>query len=340
MNARESSHDIDQAACRWAARLDRAPLAPEDEQALQAWLDGDSRRKGALLRAQAVTMMSESARALGPHFDPDAFAGRAPPAATAISRRRALMWAGGSIAAASAVAIGIGMPAAAAVISTGRGEIRLVPLKDGSTVLLNTDSSIGILYREGERTVALLKGEAYFAVARDERRPFVVQVRGRRLETIQAAFRVRMLDAHPVNVLVHQGLVELERPSIAAAAGRMALAANTQLNLADAGGRESPVERPQLMSPEAVSRDLAWREGKLAFEGEALRQAADTFARYSDTSIDIGDPELAREPVTGLFAANDPLGFSRAIASIFDARLHQDGNTITLTRAAKNLRKF
>jgi transmembrane sensor len=43
---------------------------------------------------------------------------------------------------------------------------------------------------------------------------------------------------------------------------------------------------------------------------------------------------LAREPVTGLFAANDPVGFSRAIARVFDARLEQQGGNVVLTRAA------
>jgi transmembrane sensor len=89
-----------------------------------------------------------------------------------------------------------------------------------------------------------------------------------------------------------------------------------------------------LIAPEAVTRELAWREGKLAFEGETLKQAAETFARYSDTRIPIRDPDLAREPVTGLFAANDPVGFGRAIAHVFDARLAQDGDTIVLTRRA------
>jgi transmembrane sensor len=66
------------------------------------------------------------------------------------------------------------------VISTERGEIRLAPLKDGSTVLLNTQTRIRVRYSEGERRVTLLKGEAYFSVARDEKRPFIVEVDGRR----------------------------------------------------------------------------------------------------------------------------------------------------------------
>ena len=274
-----------------------------------------------MLRAQAVSLLSESAQALGPTFDPATFE-RAKP--RGFSRRQALTWAGGAAAVASLAALGL--PAAAGVvISTKRGEIRLAPLKDGSTVLLNTESRIRVRYDKGRRLVTLLKGEAYFSVARDDPRPFVVEVDGRRLTTAQAGFRVRKLEGDPVDVLVDRGRVEVA-PS--RRAGAVAIAANMRLALDD-----RPItDHPRPIAPETVTRELAWREGKLAFEGETLGQAAAAFARYSDTRIEIRDPALAREPVTGLFAANDPVGFSRAIARVFDARLEQDGEEIVLTR--------
>lgn len=322
MAQRESSRDIDQTASDWTARLDRGPLSAEEEHAFQAWLAGDPRRKGAMLRARAMAMMSESAQALGDGFDPADFAA---PKVARLSRRQALIWGGGA-AAASLAALAVGLPAAAGtVISTERGEIRLAPLKDGSTVLLNTETRIRVRYGKGRRIVALLEGEAYFSVARDDRRPFIVEVDGRRLSTAQANFRVRKLDQAPVDVLVNQGLVEVAPALVSAHAVR--LASNTRLLLSNGPA----AERPRAITPETVSRELAWREGKLAFEGETLKQAAEVFARYSDTRIQIGDPVLAREPVTGLFAANDPVGFSRAIARVFDARLEQRGDTVVLS---------
>lgn len=335
MAERESSRDIDQAASSWTARLDRGPLNPEEEDAFQAWLNEDPRSKGALLRAQALSMMSESAKALGPGFDPVAFETPRRLPLSGMSRRQALRWTGGAaVAAASLAALGIGMPAAGAVIDTGRGEIRLVPLKDGSTVLLNTDTSVRVSYDESERFITLLKGEAFFSVVRDEKRPFIVEVNGRRLRTAQAAFRVRKLDSDPVDVLVHQGQVDLPAISRTASASALALGANTRLTLSDPASGRSVAEHPQPIAPEVIARELAWREGKLAFEGESLKQAADTFARYSDTRILIRDPELAREPVTGLFAANDPVGFGRAISRVFDAKLQRDGDNVVLTRGA------
>ncbi|MGR4866094.1 FecR family protein [Caulobacter sp. LARHSG274] len=330
----ETSRDIDQAASDWTARLDRGLLTPDEEDAFQAWAAGDPRCKGALLRAQALSMMSESAQALGAGFDPVAFAAPKRPRPAPLSRRQALAWTGGAAAAAGLTALAIGLPAAGAVIRTERGEIRLVPLKDGSTVLLNTQSSIRVRYDAGQRLVTLLQGEAYFSVARDEKRPFVVAVNGRRLRTAQAGFRVRKLDRDPVDVLVSQGQVEVSSSGPMAPTNGLALPANTRLILPDAVDGRSAAERPQPLTPEAVTRELAWREGKLAFEGETLQQAADAFARYSDTRIEIRDSGLAREPVTGLFAANDPAGFSRAVAHVFNARLEQQGDAVVLTRSA------
>lgn len=322
MAERETSRDIDQAASEWTARLDRGPLTPEQDEAFQAWLQGDPRSKGALLRAQALSLRSESAQALGPDFDPAAFEEPKESPPPGISRRKTLIWAGGAVAASTLLALGLNIPPAGAVISTGRGEIRLVPLKDGSTVLLNTASSIRVQDDAEARRVTLLEGEAYFSVARDPR-PFTVEVDGRRLRTTQAGFRVRKLGGSPVDVLVDRGRVDLAAPNRV----DVALGANTRLLLSAAG-------QPQLITPEIVTRELSWREGKLAFEGETLKQAAETFARYSDIRIHIRDPQLAREPVTGLFAANDPVGFSRAIARVFDAKLEQQGDDVILTRTA------
>ena len=50
----ETSKEIDDVAALWAARLDRGALGELDQVLLNAWLDGDNRRLGALTRAQAL----------------------------------------------------------------------------------------------------------------------------------------------------------------------------------------------------------------------------------------------------------------------------------------------
>jgi len=328
MSERESSRYIDATAADWIARLDRGPLSQEESQALEAWLSGDARRRGALLRADALSLQSEAARALGPDFDATQFAPAALPKAVAqspVSRRRMLAWTGaGGLAAASLAMLVVAVRPAAA-ITTGLGEVRLVTLDDGSTIVLNTQSSMRVRYSDSIRRVELLYGEAYFTVLPDGKRPFVVDLEGHPLRAARGTFRVRKLDDKPVDILVDQGAVSLGE---AGTAGAVLMPAQTHLALPEAG----PIPAPQPIHADLVSRALAWREGRIAFEGEPLSEAAAEFARYSKTRIEIRDPALAQEPITGLFAASDPIGFSRAVASALDARVEQQADTVILTR--------
>jgi transmembrane sensor len=331
----ESSRSIDETAADWTARIDRGQLTPTEDAELETWLQGDPRCRGALLRAQAIALKSESAQALGPHFDPADFAAMAPINKRGLSRRRTLIWTCSAAAGAALIAIGVSVPAAGTTISTGRGELRLVPLKDGSTVMLNTDTSISIRDDAHERRVTVLNGEAFFSIARGGTKQLIVEVDGHRLTTDQAAFSVQKLEGVPVDLLVRDGSVNLTASSWG---DRHVIAVKSDMHVALAEHRlfgSSLPERPSPISPATATRSLAWLGGKIAFEGETLGDAVRSFARYSDMRIEIRDPGLAKEPVTGLFAASDPAGFSRAVAAIFDARMEQRGSKIILSRPGK-----
>lgn len=321
---RETSRSIDERAADWIARLDRGLLSEEENQALEVWLSGDPRRRGALLRADAVSMLSESARALGPQFDPKQFA--APEKPRGLSRRKliALIATGGTV---TAIA-GLGFSLPASAITTGLGEVRLVTLEDGSTVMLNTQTSVKLDYGDRERRVELLYGEAFFTIVADAHRPFVVDVMGTRLRATNARFRVRKLEGKPVDILVDQGDLEL---GVAQLPVPLRIPASSRLTLPPSLSA-AQVPAPQPIASDLVTRELAWREGKIAFEGESLDQAAASFARYSKTRIEIRDASLAREPIAGLFSASDPVGFSRAAAQLFDAEMEQRGDVIVLSR--------
>ena len=142
-----------------------------------------------------------------------------------------------------------------------------------------------------------------------------------------ASFVVRKLEGRPAQVLVQEGRVDVAGP---VGAERMSLTANTGLSLPMDGTR---ARRPAPLAAGQMNRELAWREGKIALQGETLAEAAAIYARYSDTPIVIADPELARMQVTGLFGTHNPLGFSRAIAEVFDARAVREPDRIVLTRA-------
>ena len=89
---------------------------------------------------------------------------------------------------------------------------------------------------------------------------------------------------------------------------------------------------PVKLSRDEVTRELAWKAGRIAFEGETLADAAQAFERYSDTRIIIQDPSIGREEITGLFASNDPVGFARAAALSLDLKATVGPNEVRISR--------
>jgi transmembrane sensor len=328
MAGRETSQVIDAKAADWAARVDRGPLSAPEQSALDAWLAGDSRRLGAYAKARAVFAHVQRARALGPGFDAADFA--EPPPARAVpsapSRRRVL-WLGGGAAAAAVVAVGGGLRLRGDRFQTRLGEVRLVPLADGSSITLNTASRVAVAFSRTERRVRLIEGEALFEVAKDPARPFLVEAGDTQVRAIGTSFTVRCLADSPVQVLVRQGVVEVKHGLAPAAAPAVRVAANTRA-VASADGAVAASS----MAPSQVTRELVWREGLLAFEDVTLEQAAAEFARYSDTRIVIDDPAVARETVTGLFSSNNPSGFAKAVASTLDLRAEAAPGQVRLSR--------
>jgi transmembrane sensor len=319
--ARKTAHQIDAEAADWAARVDRGPLEPGEECTFQAWLQDDVRCAGAYARVRALALATERARALGPDFDPAAF-GPAP-----FLARRTVLQAGGAIAASLVMAAGAWqMLRHRGRFSTGKGETKVIALKDGSVVTLNTASEIRVNYSDTARAVELIRGEALFDVAKDKARPFVVAAGDTSVRAVGTSFTVRHLDATPVQVLVREGVVEVFKPETGAAPVRVT--ANNMAVAASDGGPAIAMPVPVAQ----VHRQLAWQNGQIAFEGETLAQAAEEFSRYSDTRIVIEDPVLGKEEIAGLFKATDPVGFAQKIAISLNAHASIGEGEVRLTR--------
>jgi transmembrane sensor len=298
----ETAAEIDAVAAGWTARMDRGPLQPDEERDLQAWLAGDQRRLGALARAQAVLVRAGQM----PLREVSLPMESAP--APSGTRSRVQRW---SAMAAMFVAVVIGTMLVwqADQTSTSRGEVRLVPMPDGSAVVLNTATRISTSFTDAHRRIELLEGEALFNVAKDATRPFIVTAADTQVRALGTSFSVRRMPGGTVKVLVREGVVEITRDQASSSQAPVRAVANVKVIVPP----QAPQQVTELPSAE-VARDLVWREGVISLDGVSLQQAADEFARYSDLHITFASPAIANRKVTGLFAANDPAGFARAVA--------------------------
>ncbi|PZQ65872.1 MAG: hypothetical protein DI570_00180 [Phenylobacterium zucineum] len=319
---RETADEIDEVAAAWAVRVDRGLTAVEAAE-LEAWLEGDVRRSGAYARMTWALMSTEQADVLAAGYGET----KDRPRGAARLNRRQWMATGGAIAA-SFVAVGVYLrPDRPIAHSTRMGEKKVVSLGDGSVITLNTATRLEVAYSKDRRHVRLLAGEALFDVAKDAARPFVVTVRGADVRAVGTSFTVSSLDRDAVRVLVREGVVEVS--PLATGSRRVTrLAANDR---AVVSGSAGAVVVAQLPASE-VDAELAWKQGRIVLRGEPLAAAAKTFARYSDIAIIIDDPALGAEQVSGVFDANDPIGFARSVALSLQVRAEIGADQVRLTR--------
>lgn len=290
-------HDpVEQAAAGWALRH---PLDPSERKALDAWLAQDRRHAGALLRAQAA--LSAIDRVLVPEL-----ADSAPePAAARPTRRWMLIGAGGAVAA--TVAGILGWPQLmGARVATARGEIRRLPLADGSIATIDTSSALRVVLADDSRRIALDKGQAFFQVAKDRKRPFIVDAGIAQARALGTAFSVRRTE-DGVQVAVTEGIVGVWAGN---ESGAMTILQTGQFATFRRGDT-TPVTGS---APAAIERSLAWRSGEIALENEALGNAVAQFNRYNRQQLVLADSSLAGERLVGLFRIDDPAAFAETLA--------------------------
>lgn len=330
MPDREHASDIEDAATIWAARAERG-LTADEREALDHWLEGDSRRLGAFVRAQAVWIHAERAVALGQMPEDARALDSVPipetPRRRALSRRKVL-GGGAALAAAFAGAYVVGANRRR-TLESGVGEIRRIALKGGATLTLDTDTRVDIALSSDDRKLELVRGKLFLEVARWRDLPLIVRAGDLLLETTEGAFGVQSLGKAPILALVTEGrLMASQSTGMFGRRRAVAVEKDHALTLAFDETLDAGAVRP--LAVERQAQLLAWRDGMLSFGGEMLGDAVRDFDRYGPTRI-VVDPELARQRITGLFRADDPKGFATAIAASFGGVVEVQGETLRIS---------
>jgi transmembrane sensor len=236
------------------------------------------------------------------------------------------------------------------VYATRLGEQRLVRLDDGSRIALNSDTRIRVSCCDPERRVRLERGEAYFEVARDITRPFIVTAGDRQVTALGTAFVVRH-EATRTTVTLVEGKVAVsgpadgEGPSATSgnAVGVSAVRDEQGVGATDLGAAIvlSPGQRltfsgrrakAQLDEPliEAVT---AWRRGEVMLDRTTLADAVAEMNRYDDRVLVIDDPGVAVLRISGIYHAGDSEGFAQTVAKLYGLHVVQQSGRIHLNHS-------
>lgn len=191
------------------------------------------------------------------------------------------------------------------------GEVKTVQLTDGSVVTLAPGSALAIDYDAGQRRITLLRGDAYFDVARDPDRPFRIATAGTTTTVLGTAFEVRRIDAG-VAVAVRRGLV---RAACDDAPTSATLSAGQGVDLAcDAGAQRKAVE---------PARVATWMQGQLVANDRPMREIIDALRPWYGGLIIARGPGIDRRRVTGVYDLRDPGRALAALAAAHGARVRR-----------------
>lgn len=311
---------IDNEAFEWVARkLARGLSAPESAQ-FDAWYAADVRHQGAYVRAMAIynaINLASAPQSLSPELS----------MARRQRRSRRAWFRVGAMAACLVAAVGtvsLQVLREERVLTTAKGEFRKVPLQDKSVATINSGSQIEVAFTDRQRTVNLRKGEAWFEVAKDKTKPFVVEAGAARIKAVGTAFSVRRF-ANGTEVLVTEGKVEVWDKG--SSARRRQLVEGDRAFLAQDASAISVSRQPV-----EVNRKLAWREGKVILKNQTLDDAVADFNRYSPKTIVIVDATLRDKRLFGQYKLDAPELFAQDVSTVLDVPVAITADTIFIGR--------
>ncbi len=308
MNEHDSHTPLDQ-ALEWCVRLQDPGVTPAEQEAFTQWLAADPSHPAAWQRARQVWGVAGVAG--------NAHVAAGQPTGGRKTWRRSV-----GLASAAAVLLAVTLfalsPARWADYRTEVAQIRSWTLEDGSTVQLAPQTALDVSFSAGERRLRLYQGEAWFKVAPNPSRPFIVEAAGGDVRALGTAFDVQVLK-DGANVTVTEHSVRVSRAGQQTEAGEgQALHYGTQ-----GIGALRSVEPGQ---------QLAWREQRLVFRDEPLSQVLQRLQPYSRAHLLMTDSSLARLRVTAVVQAREADVTLQSLQVILPIRITRVGPWLTLVR--------
>ncbi len=205
-----------------------------------------------------------------------------------------------------------------------RGRKSTIFLRDGSIVYLNSESKIQYpeVFSDSLRVVHI-SGEAYFDIARDEAKPFIVYSDNLKISVLGTSFNVNAFQENEfVKVSLNTGKVKIEN-TIQNSQGD-----SEAIELVAGQSVEYSSEKNIFtnVSEFDPNLDLSWKDGKIVFKEASLEKVMERFERWYNVDITLKNSPYFKWNYTGEFHNQtlqdvlESLSFSQS----FDFELDQD----------------
>jgi len=176
------------------------------------------------------------------------------------------------------------------------GEKSIVTLLDGTTITLNADSKLKYPVRFGEDSrEVILEGEAFFEVAPDANKPFVVHTGNISTTDLGTKFDVSAFpNEETIRISLEEGKVNVSTHTVAPQKGDVILSPTQQL-IYNKENESSTIEQFDMQ------KALGWKDNILIFDNEPLSRALKPLERYFGVTFDIADRSLANRKIKANF---------------------------------------
>ncbi len=318
------SDDVIQQAVAWTVQLDRNDLSPDEIEQFSAWLSEDPRHEIEFQKAsmvwsgvprQAISLYGTEDLSLLDKLE------------TFFSQRKG-QWLAASMACivlliSAFLVIQFNAPAVDS-FETAHAERRTIKLEDGSEVFMNGETKLSIHYTERLRLVTLDQGEAFFDVAKDASRPFIVDLKSGTARALGTKFNIRA-DTQHTKVSVVEGRVEVKHENTISTDERVS---KTILEV----GQQIAYDSTGSATLEAinVNQIATWRHGRVTFDNQELETIIAEVNRYRKVPIIFADPELKQRRLSGSFGIDKTDDFLLALQTLSVAEVVDRGDSIAL----------
>lgn len=309
-------------AASWMALLDSERSTEADRIGFARWLDEDPTHRWAFEELSEVWARLRTLSDIEPLLEQDKVV-RLPSATPSIPHAGSSPtpvpqrdWS--AAAAIAIVALGVSahmaLSPASETFVTDIGESRSIVLTDGSTLEMNSRTTMEIVINDQKREVHLNSGEAVFHVA-DDQRPFVVLTDLGSIAALGTTFNVDVSN-DVLEVSVIEGkvavtasdaplpLTEYDNDIGVRFASEVALLGEGEwLEVSGSNYKQ------QLLGTEEFRKRLSWRNGVVVFENQPLLVVVQEMRRYTHVSIHVADSELSDLRISGRFETGNERKF-------------------------------